>query len=135
MAKPENRWQLLLVADDGRIIPFKRVKGLVVTLVVLLGILALACTVLGWLLTAEKVRHRGAKNRLADANRLVAQYKSKHELTTAELVLAQARLDLGDGLALEWGGAYLFTGDFYASPGAGSPDDLYELFSRFQFEF
>ena len=58
MAKPEKRWQLLLVADDGRIIPFKRIKGIAVTLAILLVILGLVCAGLGWQLTAEKVRHR-----------------------------------------------------------------------------
>ena len=36
MTKPEKRWQLLLVADDGRIVPFKRVKGVVVTVAILM---------------------------------------------------------------------------------------------------
>ncbi|MCB2147407.1 MAG: hypothetical protein KQI81_13105 [Deltaproteobacteria bacterium] len=93
MAKPEKRWQLLLVADDGRIIPFKRIKGIAVTLAILLVVLGLACAGLGWQLTAEKVRHRRALSQLADANRQVARYKSEHELITAELVLAEARME------------------------------------------
>lgn len=50
-------------------------------------------------------------------------------------LLAEVRLDLGSGLALELGGAYLLTGDFYAVSATDDPDDLYELFSRFQLEF
>ena len=93
MAKPEKRWQLLLVADDGRIIPFKRIKGVAVTLVVLLALLGLICAGLGWQLTAEKVRHRRTHAELADANRQLDRYKNEHELITAELVLAEARME------------------------------------------
>jgi len=93
MAKPEKRWQLLLVADDGRIIPLKRIKGIAVTLAILLVILGLACAGLGWQLTAEKVRHRRTMAELTDANRQVVHYKSQHELITAELVLAEARME------------------------------------------
>ncbi len=92
MAKPEKRWQLLLVADDGRIIPFKRIKGIGVTLAILLVLLGLACAGLGWQLTAEKVRHRRTLVQLADANRQVVHYKSENELITTELVLAEARM-------------------------------------------
>ncbi len=93
MAKPEKRWQLLLVADDGRIVPFKRIKGIAVTLGILLVILGLACAGLGWQLTAERVRHRRTMAQLVDANRQVVHYKSEHELITAELVLAEARME------------------------------------------
>lgn len=93
MAKPEKRWQLLLVADDGRIIPFKRIKGIAVTLAILLVILGLACAGLGWQLTAERVRHRRTQAQLTDANRQVVHYKSEHELITTELVLAEARME------------------------------------------
>ncbi len=93
MAKPEKRWQLLLVADDGRIVPFKRIKGLVVTLVVLMVILGVACAGLVWQLTAESVRHRNTRDRLADANRQLDHLKGEVELITAELVLAQVRME------------------------------------------
>ena len=87
MATSEKRWQLLLVADDGRIIPFKRIKGLVVTLAILLVALGLICAGLGWQLTAEKVRHGRTQDQLADANHQLDRYKSENELITAELVL------------------------------------------------
>ena len=93
MVKPEKRWQLLLVADDGRIIPFKRIKGIVVTLAVLMVLLGLVCAGLGWQLTAEKVRHRQTRDRLADASRQLDHYKSEVELITTELVLAQVRME------------------------------------------
>ncbi|BBO79187.1 hypothetical protein DSCW_66040 [Desulfosarcina widdelii] len=93
MAKTENRWQLLLVADDGRIVPFKRIKGIALTLAVLLVILGLLCAGLGWQWTAEKVRHRKTKDLLADANRQLNHYKSEVELITAELVLAEVRME------------------------------------------
>ncbi len=93
MAKPEKRWQLLLVADDGQIIPFKRIKGFVLTMMTLLVLLGLVCAGLGWQLIAEKVRHRNTRDQLADANRQAANYKSEHELIAAELVLVQARIE------------------------------------------
>ena len=93
MAKPEKRWQLLLVADDGKIIPFKRIKGFVLTLMILLVLLGLVCAGLGWRLIVEKVRHRNTRDQLADANRQAARYKSEHELIAAELVLIQARIE------------------------------------------
>ena len=99
MTRPEKRWQLLLMADDGRIIPFKRIKGIAVTLVILLVLLGLVCAGLGWQLTAETVRHRKTRDQLTDANRQAAHYKSEHELITAELVLAEARMEKA-GLAI-----------------------------------
>ncbi len=93
MTKPEKRWQLLLVADDGRIVPFKRIKGLAVSLVTLLVLLVVVCAGLGWQLTAEKVRHRKTLGQLTDANQQVAHFKSERELITAELVLAEVRLE------------------------------------------
>jgi hypothetical protein len=51
-------------------------------------------------------------------------------------VMAQATYDFGHGLKLDFGAAYLFTGDFYKSaPDGDDPDELYELFSRLQLEF
>ena len=97
MAKPENRWQLLLVADDGRIVPFKRIKGIALTLAFLSLLLGLLCAGLGWQWTAEKVRHRKTKDMLVDANRRLNHYKSEVELITAELVLAEVRME-GAGL-------------------------------------
>mgnify|MGYP005849882391 CR=1 FL=1 len=45
-------------------------------------------------------------------------------------------LDLGGGMTLDFGGAYLWTGDFYrTSPVASSPDNLWEAFGRMQLEF
>ena len=93
MAKPEKRWQLLLVADDGRIVPFKRIKGMVITLAVLMVILGLVCVGLGWQWTAEKVRHGNTRDQLADANRQLNHYKEEVELITTELVLAQVRME------------------------------------------
>lgn len=93
MAKPEKRWQLLLVADDGRIVPFKRIKGIAVTLVVLLLILGILCGGLTWQLAVEKLGHGRTREKLADAQRQAAHYKSEHELVSAELVLAEARME------------------------------------------
>ncbi len=93
MAKTEKRWQLLLVADDGRIIPFKRIKSVAVGVVVLLVFLGLFCAGLAWQLTAEKVRHQRTQARLAEADRQVTHFKREHELIAAELVLAEARME------------------------------------------
>jgi hypothetical protein len=44
--------------------------------------------------------------------------------------------NFGHGLALDVGGAWLFTGGFYKETPAGPPpDDLWELFARLQLEF
>lgn len=93
MAKHEKRWQLLLVAEDGRIIPFKRIKGVALTLMILMVLLGLICAGLAWQLTAEKVRHGRSMGQLDDANRQMAYYKSKYELIAAELVLAEVRME------------------------------------------
>jgi hypothetical protein len=54
-----------------------------------------ACSAPDWRgnLTAEKVRHRRSADRLADADRQMAHFKSEHELIAAELVLAEARME------------------------------------------
>ena len=45
-------------------------------------------------------------------------------------------IDLTGGLKLDFGGAWLFTGDFYRNGLSGPhPNDLAQLFSRFQLEF
>lgn len=93
MATTEKRWQLLLMADDGRIIPFKRIKGIAVALVILVVLLALLCAGLGWQLSVEKGAHQRALHRLAAANRQAARYKNEKEMTAAELVLAEARME------------------------------------------
>ena len=93
MTRPENRWQVLLVADDGRIVPLRRIRGIVIVAVLLLVALALACAGLGWRLTAERVRHQRTLSQLADARQQAARYKRQHELVSAELVLAEARME------------------------------------------
>ncbi len=50
-------------------------------------------------------------------------------------VLGEMRWKLADSLAIDFGGAFLRTGDFYRAPGGSSPDDLFSLFARMQLEF
>lgn len=93
MTKPEKRWQLLLVADDGRIIPFKRIKGIAVTLLILLVLMGVVCLGMGWQLTRANQRHQRVMDQLAEMRREAAHYKREHELVAAELVLAEARME------------------------------------------
>ena len=93
MTTPEKRWQLLLVADDGRIIPFKHIKGIALTLLILLVVVGVVCAGLGWLLTEEKIRHRQTLDQLALAREEAARYKSENEMVITELVLAEARME------------------------------------------
>ena len=92
MAKPEKRWQLLLVADDGRIIPFQRIKGIALMLLILLVLLGLVCAGLGWQLNKEKIRYRQTLDQLASVKKEATHYKSENEFITAELILAEARM-------------------------------------------
>ncbi|KAA3611858.1 MAG: hypothetical protein DWQ01_07165 [Planctomycetota bacterium] len=50
-------------------------------------------------------------------------------------VLGEVNWRLRDHLQLDFGLAYLFTGDFYRAAAGGSPENLYEVFLRVQFEF
>jgi hypothetical protein len=93
MTKPEKRWQLLLVADDGRIIPFRHIRGIALTLLILLVLLGLACAGLGWQLNREKGSHRQTLDQLAAVKKEAAHYKSENEFINAELVLAEARME------------------------------------------
>ena len=93
MTKPEKRWQLLLVADDGRIIPFKHIKGIALTLIILLIIMGLVGAGLAWMLTKEKIRNRQMRGQLASAKQAADRYKSENEIVTAELILAEARME------------------------------------------
>lgn len=70
----------------------------------------------GWLSSAEENSANGNRNMGVE-------------------VLAEATVDLGGGLALDVGGAYLFTGNFYEAAGGGDADDVFELFTRLQFGF
>ena len=92
MTTPEKRWQLLLVADDGRIIPFKHIKGIALTLLVLLIVAGVGCAGLGWLLTEEKISHRQTIDQLALAREEAARYQSENEIVITELILAEARM-------------------------------------------
>jgi hypothetical protein len=50
-------------------------------------------------------------------------------------VLGQVTRQIGSNLALDIGGAWMNTGDFYRDPSKGAPDDLYAVFVRLQLEF
>ncbi|BBO81649.1 hypothetical protein DSCO28_22150 [Desulfosarcina ovata subsp. sediminis] len=93
MSRPEKRWQLLLVADDGRIIPFRRIKGVAIALVVLVVLLGVLCIGLGWRLTVQNVNHAHTLDQLSEARERADHFKHEHELISAELVLAEARME------------------------------------------
>ncbi len=86
-----------MVADDGRIIPFRHVKGIVLTLIISLVITVTICAGLLWLLTKEKMNHHQTREQLSAAKQAAARYKSDNEIATAELVLAEARLQKAGG--------------------------------------
>ena len=90
MTDPKSNWQLLLMADDGRVIPFRHVRGFALTLLALIAILFFACAVLGWQLVSVTKRHRQALTQLVDANRQVAHYKSELESNTTVVEPAEA---------------------------------------------
>lgn len=51
-------------------------------------------------------------------------------------LLGEAHWTLSNAMAVDFGAAYLWTGDFYrAEPGDTSPANLYEVYARFQLEF
>jgi TolA-binding protein len=73
MTSPGSRWQLLLMADDGRIIPFRRIKGLMIAFIVLFVALGLVCAGLGWWLVSETIRHEETRKKLSESELQVAQ--------------------------------------------------------------
>ena len=93
MTRADKRWQLLLVANDGRIIPFRHIKGIALMLVLVLLVLALLCLVLGWQLTTEKLRYRQTTTELNAARQDADRYKRELELLSADLVLNEARME------------------------------------------
>lgn len=100
MTRSDKRWQLLFVADDGRIIPFKHIKGIALLLLILVVLLALACAGLGWKVAKETILYHKTLDQLATAQTEIEEYKRKVEVVTAELILAEARM-LKAGLAVE----------------------------------
>lgn len=92
MGGADKRWQLLLVADNGRIIPFRRIRGIAIGLVFILVLLVAVCLLLGWQLTAERLRHHQTTAQLSAARQTAAQYKRDLELLSADLVLNEARM-------------------------------------------
>jgi hypothetical protein len=51
-------------------------------------------------------------------------------------ILAEGKYKISEKLAIEFGGSYAITGDFYKTGGAtAEPENLYLLFSRLQVEF
>ena len=72
---------------------------------------------LGWLSSAEN-------NPVSDSSDMGVE------------LLGEARWTLAPTMAVDFGAAYLWTGDFYrAEPGDASPANLYEVYARFQLEF
>lgn len=91
MQTPEKRWQLLLVADDGRIVPFKRFRGLAIALIVLLVLMILLCAGLGWQWAAERSSHARTREQLAKLRQTADQLKNSHKRLIAALATAQTR--------------------------------------------
>jgi hypothetical protein len=51
-------------------------------------------------------------------------------------LLGEARWKMASILALDFGGSWLFTGDFFRTGPAGAkPASLYQLYARWQLEF
>ncbi|MFY9345436.1 MAG: hypothetical protein WAT39_23290 [Planctomycetota bacterium] len=70
----------------------------------------------GWLRAAEQAATRAGKS------------------IGVELV-AELQWRPAGAMSVHAGAAWLFTGDFYETPGAGSPDDLRAFYVRVQLEF
>lgn len=91
MQTPEKRWQLLLVADDGRIVPFKRFRRLAIALILLLVIMILLCAGLGWQWAAERSRHDRTRKELAELRQTADQLKNSNKRLIAALATAEIR--------------------------------------------
>ena len=81
MTTPGAKWQLLLMADDGRIVPFRRFKGLLIALFLLFLLLGLGCAGLGWWLVSEKSKHGETRERLSVIEKQVASCLEALETT------------------------------------------------------
>ena len=96
MGSPGSRWQLLFMADDGRIIPFRRIKGLALVFLAMLVVLVVVCTGLGWWLTSEIARHEQTKAQLVGMENQMALYLKDQESRAFEPVAAKTPMEKTD---------------------------------------
>jgi hypothetical protein len=83
-------FRLLVVGDHGEIIPFGRIKGLLVCLLATLIVSFAAACVLGFLYLKQKSRIDLVKEQLSAAQKLSAGLRDERDVLMARLVIAES---------------------------------------------
>lgn len=91
--KRDNRWNLILVGEDGKIINVPRIKGLIIFLSVISVVLAIGVAGLLFVFLKGEKKSAGAEKELAALNRKVLSLQDENHLLTADLVIARAKLE------------------------------------------
>jgi hypothetical protein len=90
--KRRQHWMLLLVNDHGRVLSFRRFKGLV-TLSVLLVVVSLsAAAAFYFLYEEERLNNRQLQNAAAVSRKHASTLRAHNEKLTAKLVIAESRI-------------------------------------------
>lgn len=91
--KKSKRWTLLVVNDQGRVLPFRRFKGLI-TLSLLLFVASLIATAALYFFYEKAIRENlQLKNTLAVSRKQAGTLRDNNEKLTTRLVVAESRLE------------------------------------------
>jgi len=85
----ERYWSLMLVGDQGRIIPFKRFKGIAIGFIVILILALTALTVLSLLYWRQAETITGLQERLAQLKQQTDQLRDEKDVLLARLVIEE----------------------------------------------
>ena len=97
--KRDRYWSVMLVGDHGRVIPFRRFKGIAIGVVggLILAVLVIIGLGTAYMLQANKINHLSAS--LAESNEQIAKLRDEKDLLLAKMVVnkelpvAQKKID------------------------------------------
>jgi hypothetical protein len=88
-AKRDRSWSLLMVGDHGQIIPFRRVKGIAITLITLATLAILAAVGLGFWGAWLRMQNAGLETELEEVRQSIRRLKDEKDLLMAKVVILE----------------------------------------------
>lgn len=90
--RTSRRWTLLVVADNGRVVPIRHAKGLLTLLIVLLAGTALVAAGAVWCYRLKEERGVRLRAALGELRSQIDNLQQERDLLMARLAMAQTRL-------------------------------------------
>ena len=91
-AKAHRRWTLLVVGDNGRVVPIRHAKGWLTVVLILLLAAVFTATGSLWLLRLKQERTHRLRSELSELREQIDNLQQERDLLMARLAVAQARL-------------------------------------------